>query len=52
MDGEEYVFNALDEGDVSKLERPPVPKHLHIKLGCPVMLLKNLSESLSMVLGD
>ncbi|CAG2191642.1 unnamed protein product [Mytilus edulis] len=44
MDGEEFDFCALDEGDVSKLERTPVPQHLHIKLGCPVMLLKNLSE--------
>lgn len=42
MDGEEYVFHALDEGDQSKLEKLSIPKHLHIKLGSPVMLLKNL----------
>ena len=40
MDGDEFVFNSVDEGYTSKLER------LHLKLGCPVMLLKNLSEHL------
>ena len=48
MEDEEHVHvcNSFDEGDIRKLERLPVPKHLHLKLGCPVMLLKNLSESL------
>ena len=45
MDGEEYVFHALDEGDQSKLEKLSIPKHLHIKLGSPVMLLKNLNAN-------
>lgn len=51
MEGGEFVFNAVDEGNNSKLERLPVPKHLHLKLGCPVMLLKNLNANLVNGLG-
>lgn len=43
---EQQVYNSIDEGDISKLEKRPVPKHLHLKIGCPVMLLKNLGEKL------
>lgn len=41
-----FVFDAVDEGNNSKLERLPVPKHRHLKLGCPVMLLKKLNANL------
>ncbi|CAC5412944.1 unnamed protein product [Mytilus coruscus] len=30
IDGEEFDFSAVDEENVSKLERTPVPQHLHI----------------------
>ncbi|KAJ8311488.1 hypothetical protein KUTeg_010843 [Tegillarca granosa] len=46
LDADEIVYNAVDDGDVSKLEKLPVPKTLHLKTGCPVMLLKNLSVKL------
>ena len=46
MDGEEHVFKALDDGDIRKLETIPAQKILHLKIGCPVMLLKNLSSKL------
>lgn len=43
MDREEFDVSAIDEGDVSKLERTHVQQHLITKLGLPVMLLKNMS---------
>ena len=46
LDGDEIIYNSVDEGDVSKLEKLSVPKKLHLKIGCPVMLLKNLSVKL------
>lgn len=46
LEGDEIVYNSVDEGDMSKLEKLSVPKKLHLKIGCPVMLLKNLSVKL------
>ena len=46
LDGDEIIYNSVDEGDVSKLEKLSVPKKIHLKIGCPVMLLKNLSVKL------
>ena len=46
FEDDETVCNAMDEGDVTKLEKNPAPKELHLKVGCPIMLLKNLSEKL------
>lgn len=46
MDGKVHVFKAVDDGDLTKLENIPAPKSLHLKIGCPVMLLKNLSSKL------
>ena len=46
MPGEKQVYSSIDEGDVSKLEKIPVSRQLHLKIGCPVMLLKNLSGKL------
>lgn len=46
LEDDETVYNAIDEGNVTKLEKNPAPNELHLKVGCPVMLLKNLSEKL------
>ena len=46
LDGDEIIYNSVDEGDVSKLEKLSVPKKLHLKIGCHVMLLKILSVKL------
>lgn len=44
--GEEHVFHSIDTGNIEKLNNVPVPKSLHIKVGCSVMLLNNLSDQL------
>lgn len=40
------MHNSIDEGDISKLEKIPVPKQLYLKIDCPVILLKKLSKKL------
>lgn len=37
LEDDETVYNAIDEGDVTKLENNPAPKELHLKVGCPIM---------------
>lgn len=46
IEGDDHVFHSVDEGDTNKLERMPVPKTLHLKIGCSILLLKNLSDKL------
>lgn len=46
LEGETKTFHAIDEGDMNKLRKLSVPKVLHLKLNCPVMLVKNLSANL------
>ncbi|XP_063406721.1 uncharacterized protein LOC134690660 [Mytilus trossulus] len=46
LPGDYTVYNSIDEGQISKLEKSPVTKQLHLKIGCPVMLLKNLNKKL------
>ena len=46
LDGDEIIYNSVDEGDVSNLKSYLYQKKLHLKIGCPVMLLKNLSVKL------
>lgn len=46
LPGEIKTFNAIDEGDANYLEKIPVPKCLYLKENCPVMLVKNLSNTL------
>ncbi|CAC5389310.1 PIF1 [Mytilus coruscus] len=46
LPGDYTVYNSIDEGQISKLDKSPVTKQLHLKIGCPVMLLKNLNEKL------
>lgn len=38
LEDDETVYNAIDEGDVTKLEKNPAPKELHLKVGCPIMI--------------
>lgn len=46
LDGETWTFHSIDEGDCKLLKKIPVPKTLFLKLNCPVMLVKNLSDTL------
>ncbi|CAC5417224.1 PIF1 [Mytilus coruscus] len=46
LPGDYTVYNSIDEGQISKLDKSPVTKQLHLKIGFPVMLLKNLNEKL------
>jgi ATP-dependent DNA helicase PIF1 len=39
-------FDSTDTGPVSALAHCPVPSKLHLKKGCQVMLVRNISESL------
>ncbi|KAL3853051.1 hypothetical protein ACJMK2_016634 [Sinanodonta woodiana] len=46
MDGVSKSYQSIDE-DVNKLcSKMCVPKLLHLKIGCPVMLVKNISSAL------
>lgn len=46
VDGDAAIFHATDEGAVANLSKFVVPKILAVKVGCQVMLLKNLSDKL------
>ena len=40
------VYHAVDEGSEHYLNRFLTPKHLGVKVGCPVILIKNISDVL------
>lgn len=44
--GDLITCNSIDTGDESEMRKVVVPKCLHLKLGCPVMLVKNFSTKL------
>lgn len=44
--GDSHAYTAQDKGDVKLLDKLNVPKILCLKVGCPVILLRNLSPSL------
>jgi len=46
LDSEMKIYEALDEGDSNKLRKLSVSRNLIIKMNCPVMLVKNLSQNL------
>lgn len=52
LEGDTKTFSALDSGELPVDQRDKVlsnfmaPKQLHIKLGCQVMLIKNIDETL------
>ena len=46
MKGEAQTYVSIDSGEKKYLQNLSVPENLHLKLKSPVMLLKNLSETL------
>lgn len=44
--GELYQFSSTDSGEISCLNKIIVPKCLWLKIGAPVILMRNLSDSL------
>ncbi|VDI27813.1 Hypothetical predicted protein [Mytilus galloprovincialis] len=46
LEGDLKSFHSLDEGDPTKLRKMSVGQSLHLKINCPVMLVKNLSKNL------
>ena len=46
LPGELKVYQSVDEGSSHYLAKFMAPKNLGIKVGCPVMLVKNLSDTL------
>lgn len=46
LPGELRVYKATDEGSEHYLNRLLAPKNLGLKVGCPVMLVKNINDSL------
>lgn len=45
-DGDMLEFQATDSGDTGELKNLTAPKTLWLKIGCPVILLRNLSNTL------
>ena len=46
LPGELKIYKARDEGSCHYLNKFLAPKNLGLKVGCPVMLVRNLSDSL------
>ncbi|CAC5386231.1 PIF1 [Mytilus coruscus] len=46
LEGDLKSFHSLDEGDPTKLRKMFVGQSLHLKINCPVMLVKHLSKNL------
>ena len=46
LDGEMHTYESFDDGDKKHLSKLPVSQTLHVKLQCPVMLVKNISKHL------
>ena len=46
LEGEQDVFHSEDSGNTFQLKRVLAPKVLSLKLNCPVILLKNMSQHL------
>lgn len=46
LSGQLFEHNAADSGDLSELTSVTAPKTLWLKVGCPVILLQNLSDEL------
>jgi hypothetical protein len=46
LEGDLKTFRSVDEGDIAKLKKILVENTLHVKINCPVMLVKNLSQNL------
>ena len=46
LPGEMTHYDAVDEGSKHHLNKFLAPKHIRLKVGCPVILLKNLSDKL------
>jgi ATP-dependent DNA helicase PIF1 len=44
--GNLFEFKAIDSGDTAELKKLTVPSTLWLKVGCPVILLRNLSDIL------
>ena len=50
-DGEEYIYDAVEQGDEHQLKGFKVPKKLELRVGSQVMLLKNLEVTAGLVNG-
>jgi hypothetical protein len=46
LPGQMFVFRSEDEGDFHYINKFLAPKYLGLEIGCPVMLLVNLTEEL------
>ena len=46
MVGQPFIYKSRDEGDPKYLKKITAPKTLILKVGCPVILLRNISPTL------
>jgi hypothetical protein len=46
MQGDFHIYTAVDEGDQHYLRRLLASKELYLKLQCPVIILRNLSQNI------
>lgn len=46
QEGDLFEFQSIDSGAIGELENLTAPKTLWLKIGCPIILLKNLSDTL------
>lgn len=46
LDGDLFTYKAISEGKSNEMNKFVVPEVLYLKIGCPVLLVKNLSDKL------
>lgn len=46
LEGTLHTFQSEDEGDLIYLKKMQAPKHLGLKVNCPIVLIKNLDNKL------
>lgn len=46
LPGDEHVFHSIDKGNTTLLKQCPAPKSLSLKVGCQVIVIRNIDSTL------